>query len=115
MAATGRQLKQSVNVFHSLMLYLRLPAYEKKKNQTGVYFTGGGGGLSKQCNNCCTLGPAASQVSHFVAGRKFGTNEENRSVTRVNKKKTQADINDTRPTAAATIYRTEGFDIGKRK
>ena len=26
MAATGRQLKQSVNVFHSLMLYRRLPA-----------------------------------------------------------------------------------------
>jgi len=25
MAATGRQLKQSVNVFHSLMLYRRLP------------------------------------------------------------------------------------------
>ena len=25
MAATGRQLKQSVNVFHSLILYLRLP------------------------------------------------------------------------------------------
>ncbi len=25
MAATGRQLKQSVKVFHSLMLYLRLP------------------------------------------------------------------------------------------
>src|ERR1700754_2627252 len=25
MAAMGRQLKQSVNVFHSLMLYLRLP------------------------------------------------------------------------------------------
>ena len=24
-AAMGRQLKQSVNVFHSLMLYLRLP------------------------------------------------------------------------------------------
>ena len=24
-AAIGRQLKQSVNVFHSLMLYLRLP------------------------------------------------------------------------------------------
>lgn len=28
MAATGRQLKQSVNVFHSLMLYRLLP---KKK------------------------------------------------------------------------------------
>jgi len=27
-AATGRQLKQSVNVFHSLMLYLRLPRKE---------------------------------------------------------------------------------------
>jgi len=26
MAAMGKQLKQSVNVFHSLMLYLRLPA-----------------------------------------------------------------------------------------
>jgi hypothetical protein len=26
MAATGRQLKQSVKVFHSLMLYRRLPA-----------------------------------------------------------------------------------------
>jgi hypothetical protein len=26
MAATGRQLKQSVNVFHSLILNLRLPA-----------------------------------------------------------------------------------------
>jgi hypothetical protein len=25
MAATGRQLKQSVKVFHNLMLYLRLP------------------------------------------------------------------------------------------
>jgi hypothetical protein len=25
MAAIGKQLKQSVNVFHSLMLYLRLP------------------------------------------------------------------------------------------
>jgi len=25
MAAMGRQLKQSVNVFHNLMLYLRLP------------------------------------------------------------------------------------------
>ena len=31
MAATGRQLKQSVKVFHSLMLYLRLP--ENKNNK----------------------------------------------------------------------------------
>ena len=32
MADTGRQLKQSVNVFHSLMLYLRLPATQHKKH-----------------------------------------------------------------------------------
>ena len=31
-AATGRQLKQSVNVFHSLILYLRLPAKVKGKD-----------------------------------------------------------------------------------
>ncbi len=31
MAATGKQLKQSVKVFHSLMLYRRLP--EEMKNQ----------------------------------------------------------------------------------
>lgn len=30
MAATGKQLKQSVKVFHSFMLYLRLPAKEKR-------------------------------------------------------------------------------------
>jgi hypothetical protein len=29
MAAMGRQLKQSVNVFHSLMLYLLLPAQKE--------------------------------------------------------------------------------------
>jgi len=28
MAAMGRQLKQSVKVFHSLMLYRRLPGYQ---------------------------------------------------------------------------------------
>jgi len=36
-AATGRQLKQSVNVFHNLILYLRLPktvlSDQQKKNQ----------------------------------------------------------------------------------
>jgi hypothetical protein len=32
-AATGRQLKQSVKVFHSLMLYRRLPAREEKKKK----------------------------------------------------------------------------------
>ena len=31
MAATGRQLKQSVKVFHNLMLYLRLPEEENYK------------------------------------------------------------------------------------
>ena len=31
MAATGRQLKQSVNVFQSLMLYLRLPNCEVRE------------------------------------------------------------------------------------
>ena len=31
MAATGRQLKQSVNVFHSFMLYLRLPEGTNKE------------------------------------------------------------------------------------
>ena len=31
MAATGRQLKQSVKVFHNLMLYLRLPEKENYK------------------------------------------------------------------------------------
>lgn len=29
MAAMGKQLKQSVNVFHSLMLYLLLPVYQR--------------------------------------------------------------------------------------
>jgi len=33
MAAMGRQLKQSVKVFHSLMLYLRLPAGENSKHR----------------------------------------------------------------------------------
>lgn len=40
MAAMGKQLKQSVNVFHSLMLYLRLPA---RTNSDG-------GGYGKFCN-----------------------------------------------------------------
>lgn len=31
MAATGKQLKQSVKVFHNLMLYRRLPAPQKNK------------------------------------------------------------------------------------
>lgn len=31
MAATGKQLKQSVKVFHNLMLYRRLPTQNKKK------------------------------------------------------------------------------------
>jgi hypothetical protein len=31
MAATGKQLKQSVNVFHILMLYRRLPAPMKTR------------------------------------------------------------------------------------
>lgn len=31
MAAMGRQLKQSVKVFHSLILYLLLPVKKKKK------------------------------------------------------------------------------------
>lgn len=31
MAATGKQLKQSVKVFHNLMLYRRLPTKKKKK------------------------------------------------------------------------------------
>lgn len=30
MAATGKQLKQSVKVFHNLMLYRRLPTQKKK-------------------------------------------------------------------------------------
>ena len=34
MAATGKQLKQSVNVFQSLMLYRRLPARHGKDRQT---------------------------------------------------------------------------------
>ena len=33
MAAMGRQLKQSVNVFHNLILYRRLP---KRQEKTGV-------------------------------------------------------------------------------
>lgn len=33
MAATGKQLKQSVKVFHNLMLYRRLPTQNKKKNK----------------------------------------------------------------------------------
>ncbi len=33
MAATGKQLKQSVNVFQILMLYLRLPAKTRTKAQ----------------------------------------------------------------------------------
>ena len=32
-AAIGRQLKQSVNVFHSLILYRRLPSQKKKKKK----------------------------------------------------------------------------------
>jgi hypothetical protein len=43
MAATGRQLKQSVNVFHSLMLYLRLPAYEGKKSDRSLFYGAVGG------------------------------------------------------------------------
>jgi len=35
MAATGKQLKQSVNVFHSLILYLRLPVRGEKKERGG--------------------------------------------------------------------------------
>ena len=34
-AAMGRQLKQSVNVFHSLILYLRLPARGEKQGERG--------------------------------------------------------------------------------
>ena len=33
-AAIGKQLKQSVNVFHNLMLYRRLPKPSKKKRKT---------------------------------------------------------------------------------
>ena len=32
-AATGKQLKQSVNVFHNLMLYLLLPASAKREKE----------------------------------------------------------------------------------
>ena len=35
MAAMGRQLKQSVNVFHSLMLYRRLPASVPEESVSG--------------------------------------------------------------------------------
>jgi hypothetical protein len=87
MAATGRQLKQSVNVFHSLMLYLRLPAYEKKKNQTGVYFTGGGEDL---VNNATTAARSALPRLRFLIllrEENLEHNEENRSVTRFNKKR----------------------------
>ena len=37
MAAIGRQLKQSVNVFHSLMLYLRLPWSHQLKSNILAY------------------------------------------------------------------------------
>jgi hypothetical protein len=40
MAATGRQLKVSVKIFQSLMLYLRLPVGEKGSKEEGL--TGGG-------------------------------------------------------------------------
>lgn len=33
MAATGKQLKQSVKVFHSLMLYRRLPENQKQESK----------------------------------------------------------------------------------
>jgi hypothetical protein len=36
MAAMGKQLKQSVNVFHSLMLYRLLPASPKIDDQTTI-------------------------------------------------------------------------------
>ena len=36
MAAMGRQLKQSVNVFHSLMLYRRLPVQTRALGQRPV-------------------------------------------------------------------------------
>ena len=42
MAATGRQLKQSVNVFHNLMLYRRLPEKVEqllKQNTIVIYLT----------------------------------------------------------------------------
>ena len=32
-AAMGRQLKQSVNVFHSLMLYRRLPGWREEEEE----------------------------------------------------------------------------------
>ena len=37
MAATGRQLKQSVNVFHNLMLYRRLPEKSRTIIETKYY------------------------------------------------------------------------------
>ena len=37
MAAIGRQLKQSVNVFHSLMLYRRLPENARYQIRDALY------------------------------------------------------------------------------
>lgn len=37
MAATGKQLKQSVKVFHSLMLYRRLPIDTPKTQKGNIY------------------------------------------------------------------------------
>jgi hypothetical protein len=42
MAAIGKQLKQSVNVFHSLMLYLRLPKEQFRNEYTLVWSEDGG-------------------------------------------------------------------------
>lgn len=47
MAATGKQLKQSVKVFHSFMLYRRLPDRIGKKNSFWAFKT-----INYICKNC---------------------------------------------------------------
>lgn len=42
MAAMGRQLKQSVKVFHSLMLYRLLPAQEEMAHRKPAHHTNPG-------------------------------------------------------------------------
>ena len=55
MAATGKQLKQSVKVFHSRMLYRRLPG-ERGREKEGEGGGGGGGrGREREKSVVCVL------------------------------------------------------------
>lgn len=66
MAATGRQLKQSVNVFHKRMLYLRLPEHVKEAKECQL----------RLCNNTQSLTLIVKAVYPVNAGTLMIASEQ---------------------------------------